>query len=99
MTWNKVEAELPTIAKVGALDGDCFDVTLSNGHTILLELGDRIDEPAFAKLIEAHLFDRPQTDGKRLYWVDGPSFTVAEIITMLAQGNKAPYKLGNLKED
>lgn len=88
MTWNKAAAELPTIAKVGALDGDCFDVTLSNGHTILLELGDWIDEPAFAKLIENRLFDRPQTDGKRLYWVNGPSFTVADIFAILARNKE-----------
>lgn len=85
MTWTPKEAELPTIIKVGALDGDCFDVTLSNGHTILLELGDRVNEPAFTKLIETRLFDRPQTDGKRLYWAGGPSFTVAEIFAMLAK--------------
>lgn len=89
MTWHKKEAPLPTIVKVGALDGDCFDVTLSNGHTILLELGKRINEPPFARLIENHLFDRPQTDGQRLYWVDGPSFTVVEIFDMLAQSNEA----------
>lgn len=78
------EAALPTIVSVDALDGDCFDVTLSNGHVILLELKNRIDEPAFAELIRNRLFDRPQTDGKRLYWINGPSFTVAEIFTMLA---------------
>ena len=95
MTW---ESELPTIAKVGALDGDCFDITLSNGHSIFLELGDRIHEPAFARLIEQHLFDRPQTDGKRLYWVDGPSFTVAEIFAMLTK-DKEKQETQNLKGD
>ncbi len=84
MTWISMETEMPTIAKVDSLDGDCFDILLSNGHSIFLELGDRINEPAFARLIEKRLFDRPQTDGKRLYWVDGPSFTVAEIFAMLA---------------
>lgn len=85
MLWQEQhEMKLPTIARVDALDGDCFDVTLSNGHTILLELGDRIDEPVFAKLIAQKLFDRPQTDGKRLYWIDGPSYTVEDIFNMLA---------------
>lgn len=88
MLWKKqLESELPTIVRVGALDSDYFDVDLSNGHTILLGLGDRINEPIFAKLIERGLFDRPQTDGERLYWVEGPSFTVAEIFAMLARGN------------
>lgn len=85
MTWK---SELPTIAKVDALDGDCFDIVLSNGHSIFLELGDRIHEPAFAKLIESRLFDRPQTDGKTLYWVGGPSFTVEEIFKILASSKQ-----------
>lgn len=72
-----------TIVSVGALDGDCFDVTLSNGHAILLELGGRIREPAFAALIDNGLFDRPQTDGRRLFWIGGPSFTLEEIFSML----------------
>ena len=91
MAWSKAEAELPDIAKVGALDGDCFDVTLTNGHSILLELGERVGEPAFVRLIENGLFDRPQTDGKRLYWVTGPSFTVKEIFELLAQRKEVPY--------
>ena len=85
MTLNQPEIKLPTIVKVDSLDGDCFDIQLSNGHSIFLELGDRIGEPAFAKLIENRLFDRPRTDGKRLYWADGTSFTVAEIFAILAQ--------------
>ncbi len=85
MTWRKINSELPTIVKVGALDDDCFDITLSNGHTILLELGNRINEPIFAKLIERKQFYHPKTDGKQLYWIDGPSFTVAEILAMLAR--------------
>lgn len=84
MVWKSMDQELPTIISVDALDGDCFDITLSSGHTILLELGDRVKEPAFAQLIENRLLDRPLTDGKRLYWVGGPSYTVAEIFAMLA---------------
>lgn len=72
------------ITSVGALDGDCFSVTLTSGHTILLEFEDRINEPVFAALIERGVFDKPKTDGKRLYWPDGPSFTIAEIFEMLA---------------
>ena len=40
----------------------------------------------------------PQTDGQRLYWVGGPSFTVAEIFSMLARG-KERQKTTNLKGD
>ena len=36
MTWRQGEAALPTISKVDALDGDCFDIQLSNGHSIFI---------------------------------------------------------------
>lgn len=98
MTWKPAEVELPAITKVDSLDGDCFDILLSNGHSIFLELGDRISEPAFQRLIEKRLFDRPQTDGKRLYWVDGPAFTVEEIFAMLAK-DKEKQETSNLKGD
>jgi hypothetical protein len=76
---------LPKIVSVGALDGDCFSVTLENDHTILLELGNRVHEPAFAALIESGVFDKPQTDGERLCWPDGTSITLAEIFAILTQ--------------
>jgi hypothetical protein len=78
------------ILHVDAYDGDCFGVTLSSGHTILLELGGRICEPSFAALIERGVFDKPQTDGERLFWQDGPSFTIAEILAMVAQSGDKP---------
>jgi hypothetical protein len=91
MLWHKsgAETENATIARVGALDGDCFEVVLSNGHTIFLELGSRIREPVFASLIERGVFDKPRTDGTRLYWPDGPAITLAEIFAMLT--SRSPY--------
>jgi hypothetical protein len=80
----------PTILKVEAFDGDCFGVTLSSGHTILLEFGNRIREPSFAALIERGVFDKPQTDGERVFWQDGPAFTVTEILAMVAQSGGKP---------
>lgn len=86
MLWQNDNEEcrtLPTITGVDSLDSDCFDVTLSNGHVLLLDFSGRIHEPAFAALIKARLFDRPQTDGERLYWPGGPSFTLPEIFDMV----------------
>ena len=83
---DKSEKNLPPkIVSVGALDGDCFDLTLENGHSILLELGSRIHEPAFAALIENGTFDKPQTDGERLCWPDGTSIKLVEVFAMLMQ--------------
>lgn len=90
----------PQILKVEAFDGDCFGVTLSSGHTILLELGNRIREPSFAALIERGVFDKPQTDGKRVFWQqDGPAFTVTEILAMVAQSGSKPQTSTNKNEE
>lgn len=76
------------IIHVGALDGDTFGITLESGHTILLELGNRTHEPAFAALIASGDFCKPRTDGERIYWAGGMSLTLKEILEMLlAQGN------------
>jgi hypothetical protein len=80
----------PRIVKVEAFDGDCFGITLSSGHTILLELGDRVREPTFAALIERGVFDKPQTDGERIFWQGDLAFTVTEILAMVAQSGGKP---------
>ena len=82
MLWKKrvEEKALPTIVEVGAFDGDFFDVTLSNGNSILFGLADRAGEPAFAAPIQNHTFCKPKTDGRRVYWTDGPSLSLEEII-------------------
>ncbi len=91
MQWLKrAENKNLKITNVGALDGDSFGITLESGHTILLELGDRIGEPAFAALIKSGDFCKPYTDGKQLYWPGGVSLTLEEILDMLlSQCNNA----------
>lgn len=81
---KKCEEKNPKIIRVEALDDDCFGVTLESGHTIMLELGGRVNEPAFTSLIESKVFDKPQTDGSRLYWQGGVSITLDEIFDMLS---------------
>jgi hypothetical protein len=85
--------ERPYITGVGALDGDCFDVNLSNGHTILLELKKLLDEPAFAAIVKSGAFCKPKTDGTRVYWDDGPSITFEELIKMLTSGGQNQQQL------
>ncbi len=82
--WSeRMESGHSKIISVGALDGDSFGITLESGHTILLELGSRIQEPVFAALIESGEFSKPRTDGKRIYWPGGVSITLEEILGML----------------
>ena len=85
MIWTKKNGKKkPIIIRVEVLDDDCFGVTLKSGHTIMLELKNRIREPAFAALIESGEFGSPQTDGERLYWQSGLSITLDEIFEMLS---------------
>jgi len=82
--WSeRMESGRLKIVSVGALDGDSFGITLESGHTILLELGSRIEEPTFAALVENGDFCKPRTDGKRIYWPGGASITLGEILEML----------------
>ncbi len=87
------------IISVGALDGDTFGITLESGHTILLELGDRIHEPAFAALIESGDFCRPRTDGEKIYWPGGMSLTLKEILDMLLSREDPRKNQDNCKEE
>lgn len=100
MLWSeRADSENLKIINVGALDGDTFSITLESGHTIFLELGDRIHEPAFAALIASGDFCKPCTDGEKLCWPGGMSFTLKEILEMLlSKGNERQNK-DNYKEE
>ena len=100
MQWLKrAENKNLKITHVGALDGDSFGITLESGHTILLELGNRIREPAFAALIENGDFCKPYTDGKQLYWPGGVSLTLKEILDMLLSRGNARQSQDHYKEE
>lgn len=89
---KRVDSKNLKITHVGALDGDTFGITLESGHAILLELGDRIHEPAFAALIKSGDFCKPYTDGKKLCWPGGMSLTLQEILEMLLSKDNATRK-------
>lgn len=86
---EEAQSGYPSIIRVGALDGDTFGVTLESGHSILLELGSRIHEPAFAALIQSGAFCKPATDGEKIYWPGGMSLTLKEIVEMLLSHRNA----------
>ncbi len=89
----------PKIIKVEAFDGDTFGVTLESGHTILLELGHRIREPAFAALIESGGFCKPYTDGKAICWPGGVSIPLEEILGMLLSHESTTQNQNEYEED
>lgn len=94
MIWSEqIEIENLRIICVGALDGDSFSITMESGHSILLELGHRAQEPPFAALIESGLFSKPYTDGKGISWPGGTSITLYEILRMLlSSGDRVQNK-------
>ncbi len=83
MLGHRASRGLPTIVEVGAFEEDGFCITLSNRHSIWLELSEREAEPQFQKLIVRGEFHSPKTDGLRLYWEDGPSLYVKDIFRLV----------------
>ena len=55
-------------------------IEFDNGFEITLTLTPKMFDPAFAEIKNLHM---PKTDGERVYWTNGASLTVDEIITML----------------
>jgi hypothetical protein len=61
-------------------DPEEINVELDNGVVIALKLEPKLNDPKFAEIRELSL---PRTDGNRVYWVNGASLTVDEIMEML----------------
>ncbi len=59
---------------------DEISVELDNGIHLGLTLKDKMSDPLFAQIKELSL---PKTDGNRVYWFNGASLTVDEIMAML----------------
>lgn len=63
--------------------GTALDVHLSNGQTILLSLRVVAEDPRFAEMYRDGRLFVPRTDGARVYWDQGPSLTLEEIMTLV----------------
>lgn len=74
------------IIKVEAMEDQPYLITVEfdNGNIILLMLESKLSDPLFAE-IEA--LSNPKTDGERVFWINGASLTVDEIMDMLQSGN------------
>lgn len=60
-------------------------IQLDNGNSLLLNIAPKQNEPLFAEIRELAL---PKTDGSRVYWSNGASMTLDEIIKMVKSNNK-----------
>lgn len=73
------------IDSVNTLDNRTLDIVLSSGSLILLDISPLLEgHPAWAALREQPLLPRPNTDGERIFWPDGPSLSLPEIFGLLA---------------
>ncbi|SBW08983.1 hypothetical protein KL86CLO1_12556 [uncultured Eubacteriales bacterium] len=72
----------PRIASAQAYEGDPNEIIieLDNGSAILLELKPKLGDPLFSEISGLAM---PRTDGERVYWANGASLTLDEIMEML----------------
>lgn len=59
------------------------DISFTNGQSVLIPLTGKAYDPAFIELFESGRISRPKTDGARIYWIDGPSLSCAEILQLV----------------
>jgi hypothetical protein len=80
---GKGDVRMPEkIVRVEALDEQSqrISVELENGSIVVLELTTKLDDPLFAQIRD---LSRPRTDGDRVYWANGASLTLDEILELL----------------
>ena len=62
-------------------------VNLDNGQTIMLLLDSKADEPLFNDVL-MNKCGKPQTDGKRIYWSNGASLSLRDMMKILQTKKK-----------
>lgn len=72
------------ITRVDIVDGQTLDIELSNGHLILFDTRRLLEaDPAYGVLQDLEVLPRPATDGRSVFWRDGPRLALEEIMTLL----------------
>lgn len=73
------------ITRVDIVDGQTLDIELSNGHLILF---DTLQLPktnrGYDSLRDLEVLPRPNTDGKSIFWQNGPLIALDEILQWLS---------------
>lgn len=73
-----------SIIRVGALDNEMLDIELSNGSLVLLNLLPLLEKNGdLAALQQDGRILTPLTDGRGVYWRNGPWLGLEEIMTQL----------------
>ena len=73
------------IIRVDIVDGQTLDIELSNGHLILFDTQHlpRADH-SYDSLRDLESLPRPSTDGRNIFWRDGPRIALGEILGWLS---------------
>ena len=77
------------ISRVDTLDDQTLDIELSNGHLILFSMRFLLEHnPAYAALRGKIPLPCPVNQGVSLYWPDGPTLTLEDILALTANQNE-----------
>ncbi|MCQ1530285.1 hypothetical protein [Lutispora saccharofermentans] len=72
------------IIRVDIVDGQTFDIELSNGHLILFDTRQLMEKDnSYEILRNLEVLPRPNTDGRSIFWRDGPRLELDEIMALL----------------
>lgn len=73
------------IIRVDIVDGQTLDIELSNGHLILFDTQNLPKtNHNYDSLRNLELLPRPNTDGRSIFWRDGPRIALEEILGWLS---------------
>ena len=66
--------------------GAVLNVHFQSGDGIIISLDSKVDAPLFRDVLNGKCRNSPQTDGERVYWENGASLSVKEMLAMLESG-------------
>ena len=67
-------------AEINNGNPNAINVKLDNGVLLMLELTPKLHDPEFAEIQTLHL---PRADGSRVYWTNGASMSLEELMELL----------------
>ena len=65
--------------------GYLLSVCLDTNHSVTVDLGKKLHTARFSEIRDRTVFCAARTDGKMVYWPDGLSITVDEILELAAK--------------
>jgi hypothetical protein len=73
------------ITRVDIVDGQTLDIELSNGHLILFDTRQLPEtNHSYYSLRDLEVLPRPNTDGRSIFWQNGPQIALKDILQWLS---------------